>query len=229
MLKDGRMAAICAMVREGAVVCDVGTDHAIIPAELLKSGRCRRAVITDISAASLEKGIKNIQKQGLSERTSAFLADGTVGVNLDDVTDVIIAGMGGELITGIISRDERLKTRGMRLVLQPMSRAHLLRAYLSENGFSVLREVKAVSGRRVYAVINAEYTGKAEKTGIREMYLGKYAESQNEAERGYAEKELQALTARLTGINASDKSAKYAAEREEVLEIIEEIQKFLRK
>ena len=49
-----RLAACAALVTEGGVVCDVGTDHAYLPAELLRQNRCPRAVVTDIHAGPLE-------------------------------------------------------------------------------------------------------------------------------------------------------------------------------
>ncbi len=227
MLKDERMSAICGMVRDGAVVCDVGTDHAIIPAELLKNGRCKRAVITDISAPSLEKGIKNIKKEGLSDKVSAFLANGTLGADLEGVTDIIIAGMGGELIAEILSQDERLKRHGLRFILQPMSRAHILRKYLFENGFETVYEVKAAVERRIYAVINAEYTGICGRPCLRDIYLGAGADAGKETDRRYAEKELRALKTKLSGIEKSGSPERHAAERERVNRLIGEITGFL--
>ena len=40
-LKDRRMAKIAEAVREGITVFDIGSDHALIPVYLLKSGNVR--------------------------------------------------------------------------------------------------------------------------------------------------------------------------------------------
>lgn len=230
MLKDERMAVICSMVRDGAVVCDVGTDHAIIPAELLKSGKCVRAVITDISVPSLEKGIKNIKKERLSDKVSAYEANGTLGAELDGVTDIVIAGMGGELISEIIAQDERLKRPGLHFILQPMSRAPQLRKFLFENGFEIINERKASVDRRVYAVINAEYTGVREQYELRELYLGpeRFLSGESSADRRYAEKELSQIKTRLQGIDSSANPEEHAAERAALERIAHQICDFLR-
>ena len=55
-----RLAACAAQVTPAGVVCDVGTDHAYLPAELLQSGRCTRAVATDIHAGPLEDDYNGI-------------------------------------------------------------------------------------------------------------------------------------------------------------------------
>ena len=54
MMLTKRLAACAAQVTPGGVICDVGTDHAYLPAELLRQNRCTRAVATDIHAGPLE-------------------------------------------------------------------------------------------------------------------------------------------------------------------------------
>ena len=44
-----RLCAAADFVRPGAVVADVGTDHAYLPIALCQSGRARSAVASDIN------------------------------------------------------------------------------------------------------------------------------------------------------------------------------------
>lgn len=206
MLKDNRMRAIADFVREGATVCDVGTDHAFIPVELLLSGKCKGAVITDISAPSLEKGVTNVKKNGLRDKVKSFCANGTLGAELDGVTDVIIAGMGGELIAAILSQDPRLKNEELRFILQPMSRAEELRIFLAENGFETETEIKVESEGRVYAILCVKYTSKAFATDTRYILLGATPNAKNASDIRYAEKLLRVLQIKKDGIAMSAKS-----------------------
>ena len=204
MLKDERMTLIYRLVRDGKNALDVGTDHAIIPIELVKSGRSPRAAVTDISRPSLEKGIRNIAAAGLSDKISAYCTDGTLGVPLDTVDDVIIAGMGGELIVKILSQDERLKSEKLRFILQPMTKPEETRRYLYENGFSVLSETKVISEGRVYAVISAEYSGMITEYSARDLLLGVTPSRDCYADRVFAERLLSSLTVRLSGLNKAE-------------------------
>ena len=226
MLKDNRMRVIADLVRQGATVCDVGTDHAFIPVELLLSGKCKRAVITDISAPSLEKGITNVKKNGLLNKVKSFCANGTLGAELDGVTDVIIAGMGGELISAILSQDPRLKNQDLHFILQPMSRAEELRIFLAENGFETETEIKVMSEGRVYAVLSVKYTGKSFVPDTLYILLGTTPNAENEADIRYAEKLLRVLQTKKDGLAMS---VKYDIDTSDIDGKISCVSKFLGK
>ena len=68
-----RLAACAAQVTPAGVVCDVGTDHAYLPAELLQSGRCTRAVATDIHAGPLEAARRTLTEAGVLEQAELRL------------------------------------------------------------------------------------------------------------------------------------------------------------
>ncbi len=225
MLKDNRMRVIADLVRQGATVCDVGTDHAFIPVELLLSGKCRSAVITDISAPSLEKGVTNVRKNGLSDKVKPFYANGTLGAELDGVTDVIIAGMGGELISEILSQDPRLKNEALRFILQPMSRAEELRLFLSENGFETESEIKVESEGRVYAVLSVKYTGNPFTADTRYILLGATPNAENEADKRYAEKLIRVLQTKKDGISMSARNGIDTSDIDEKLRCVNEFLK----
>ena len=226
MLKDGRMETIYGMVRKGVTVCDVGTDHAIIPIELVKTGVCRSAIATDISAPSLEKGAQNIKKAGCAGKIKTYCTNGTLMVPFDKNMDFIIAGMGGELIVKILSQDERLKDPNFRFILQPMSRAEELRVFLAENGFKMLSECKTEGDGRIYSVINAEYNGEKYALSKMEMVFGVTPDRENHLERIYAEKEEKRLVAKLSGLENSD-SEESIAEKQRTLDLLAEIRNYI--
>ena len=205
MLKDERMTLIYSLVRDGKNVLDVGTDHAIIPIELVKNKISPRGTVTDISRPSLDKGIKNIAAAGLGGKIDAYCTDGTLGVPLESVDDVIIAGMGGELIVKILSQDERLRLERLRFILQPMTKPEETRKFLYENGFNVLSEEKVISEGRVYAVILAEYDGKRKDYSLTDLLLGTTPKRENGADVIYAERLLSVLNTRLSGLKRADK------------------------
>ena len=221
MLKDERMTLIYNLVRDGKTVLDVGTDHAIIPIELVKNGKSPRATETDISTPSLEKGIKNISLAGLSEKISAYCTDGTLGVPLENVDDIIIAGMGGELIMKILSQDERLRSEKFRFILQPMTKPEELRRYLYQNGFAVISEQKILAEGRAYAVIFAEFNGKTVDFTDTDILLGVTPNRENRADVIYAERLLSALSTRLSGLNkAEEKDVILIAKTEKEIETV---------
>ena len=134
-----RLSLIASLVPQGASVCDVGTDHGLLPAYLFLKGGMRSVSATDINEAPLERAKKSL-KRYRAEGVNLILCDGLAEIDpaLDD--SVIIAGMGGEVIGGIIDRAEFLKSDKVTLILQPMTGADELRGYLAQNGFNIEAE-----------------------------------------------------------------------------------------
>ncbi len=158
---DDRLLLISSMVRDGAVVLDVGTDHAYIPIYLIKSGICKKAVASDINRGPLTRACDNAQRFGVFEKINFCLGNGIEEIHPEryGVTDIIIAGMGGELIAGIIDKSEYTRIPGVRLILQPMSTLQELRGYLAEMGYAIVDEKLCRAGGKYYTCIAAEYDG----------------------------------------------------------------------
>ena len=162
----------CASMVTGAFVCDIGTDHAYLPVYLVMSGKCRQAIATDIKEGPLNSAKGTLKRYGVSSSIKLILSDGFDKVNPKGVTDVVIAGLGGENIRDILaSKKAEFIRNGINLVLQPMSKAEVLRAWLAENGFAVLKET-AVKDNHVYTVMQAHYTGEKRVISEAEAYIG---------------------------------------------------------
>lgn len=168
----------CAAMVTGDVVCDIGTDHAYLPAYLVKSGRCRRVIATDIKDGPLASARGTLKRFGIQQEVQLVLSDGFDKVQPKGVTDVVIAGMGGETIRDILGKKsaEFLRKSQINLILQPMSKAEILRTWLAENGFEIIKEV-AVKDTHVYSVIQAQFTGEIRTLTGAEPYVGKLRRS----------------------------------------------------
>ena len=149
----------CAAMVQGSYACDIGTDHALLPIYLVKSGKCTQVLATDIKEGPLSAAQKGLKRYQAEQHIRLCLSDGLERVSPQGITDVIAAGMGGETIRDILAAPcaEWLK-RGTNLVLQPMTRSELLRKWLAEHGFAVTKET-SVKDTHLYTVMQAHYTG----------------------------------------------------------------------
>lgn len=154
---DGRLLTVSDLVRQGAVFADIGTDHAYLPLYLLQEGRISRAVASDVAKGPLERARRNVMSVGQSEKVTLLLCDGLSGMEGLGLTDIAICGMGGEVIASILSAAPFVREKGIRLILQPMSKASLLRKYLYENGFAIEEERVAASSGKIYFCLAASY------------------------------------------------------------------------
>ena len=135
---DARLLAVASMVRNGAYLADVGTDHAYLPVYLAECKKISGAVASDIHKGPLESADKNIREAGFSDKICTVLTDGLQGLEKYPVTDIAIAGMGGLMIRNILEKAQFLRTENSpHLILQPMQHIPELRRYLGEQGFSV--------------------------------------------------------------------------------------------
>ena len=177
---DGRLSSAAKFVRQGAVFADIGTDHAHLPIFLLKTGVIDRAVCSDINKGPLDKARENAKESDLLSKIDFVLTDGASALEGYGITDVAICGMGGELIARIIKNAPHLHEKGIRLILQPMSKIAHLRENLAALGFSVLSESYSEADGKFYVCIMAEYTAEAKEISEAEAEFGKlYIDNDN--------------------------------------------------
>ena len=155
---DNRLKVCADMVSGNGIVCDVGTDHAYLPAYLIENNICDYAIASDINEGPLKFAQQTIIKYHIEDKIRLLKSDGLKNIPSENVSDVVIAGMGGETIAEIISGTQWLKS-GVNLVLQPMTRAGYLRKWLYKNGFEIAEEKAVIQDRFIYTAIRAFYSG----------------------------------------------------------------------
>ena len=188
----GRLSLCAEYVREGSRLADIGTDHGYLPIALCQSGRIPSALACDINPLPLRSAEKNITDAGLSDRIKTRLSDGLSEVGEDEVDDVVIAGMGGELIARIIDGCEWLKNADKRLILQPMTRHDVLVGRLYENGFMIEEQAGVFDSGKYYTVMRVCYNGQAKKCDTYEAVVGRLTPD-SEASIGFLTKCLNQL------------------------------------
>ena len=135
-----RLRAIADLVPDGCgCLADIGTDHGYVPVSLLLEGRVRRAVAADIGELPLDHARRTAGQWGVTEKLDFRLGDGLAVLAPGEAETIVIAGMGGDAIAEILTAAPWSRA-GPLLLLQPMSKAEALRAFLPENGYAVLAE-----------------------------------------------------------------------------------------
>lgn len=157
-----RLQKIYDQVQPGETVCDVGTDHGYVPLALLESGKSPKAIMSDISAGSLAKCLENA-KSLLPSASPFDLRQGS-GIEVlepGEVDTVIMAGMGGMLISEILGKDYRHSHSFRRYILQPRKHVGRLRYWLLDNDFTVVHEDLAREGKFIWPILTVESFGRA--------------------------------------------------------------------
>jgi len=161
-----RLMTAVPFVRSGHLTADIGTDHAYLPIYLCETGRLTPvlakngetlcAIAADINQGPVDRADQHIASAGLSRCIRTVRTDGLNGLDVYDPDDVIIFGMGGELIASILAAAPWVNASGKRFILQPMTHAEKLRAYLLSAGYVIKGEILSREGDRIYQTICAE-------------------------------------------------------------------------
>ncbi len=154
-----RLKAAADFVRCGKKIADIGTDHAHLPIYLVKNGICPCAVASDVRPGPIANAKENVEQAGLEDKISLRLASGLDKVKPDEADDIVIAGMGGILISELIEKATWLKDTEKHLVLQPQSHAEILREFLTQNGYYIEKEEICEDAGRLYCVMSIYYDG----------------------------------------------------------------------
>lgn len=204
MIIDKRLKVCAEFVCGTGTVCDIGTDHAYLPVYLVKENICVNAVAADINDGPLSAAKQTIEKNNLTDKIYVIKSDGLKNISPENVSDVIIAGMGGELICEILSRCEWIKN-GINIILQPMTHAPVLRKWLFENGFEIIKEKPVCDGRFAYSVMKVRYSGKIISPNLFLCEIGKI-NSDDKDSAAYLEKQKDRLLKIIKGQNESKNS-----------------------
>ena len=152
-----RLETVASFVPKGAVLLDVGSDHAYLPIELVEKGHIDRAIAGEVVEGPYQSAVKNVESHGLTEKIQVRLANGLAAFEeADQVSVITIAGMGGHLIATILEEGLDKLANVERLILQPNNREDELRSWLQEHGFQIIAESILKEAGKFYEIIVAE-------------------------------------------------------------------------
>lgn len=194
----GRLSLCADYVREDSRLADIGTDHGYLPIALCQSGKIPSALACDINELPLQTAEENIEKYGLSDRIATRLSDGLEKVRPEEADDVVIAGMGGELIRDILAAAPWVRDGKKHLVLQPMTRHEALVTWLVENGFAILRQEAVLDEGKYYTVLCARFSGENKPCDLYHAIIGKL-DPHDEKSRGFLCRSIQNLRNKCKG------------------------------
>ena len=131
-----------------ALAADIGTDHALLPAALLRAGRCGRMILTDISESALLRARGEMTRCRLLDRVSLRCGDGLAPIDAP-CGMISILGMGGRTIAGILRRGAP-QLQGAGLLLSAHTDLPLVRAAVADIGYHLAAEIPCRDRGRYY-------------------------------------------------------------------------------
>ena len=152
-----RLELVASFVPQGAILLDVGSDHAYLPIELVERGQIEAAIAGEVVDGPYQSAVKNVEAHGLKEKIQVRLANGLAAFEeADQVSVITIAGMGGRLIATILEEGLDKLVNVERLILQPNNREDDLRIWLQDHGFQIVAESILEEAGKFYEILVVE-------------------------------------------------------------------------
>lgn len=173
IILEERLAQLAAMVDQGARIADIGTDHAYLPIELVKTGKVDFAIASDVAKGPLKNAKNDIKQAGLQEKISARLGSGLVTIEpADQIDTVIIAGMGGKLMVDLLQEAKQRGELYPTLILEPNVGEPNVRKWLQDNNYQIIQEKIIEVAGHIYELIKAVHSQEKKPLTQKEIYFG---------------------------------------------------------
>ena len=202
-----RLLACAGLVRPGSRVADIGCDHGYLGIYLLTQGIAASMIEADINEGPLQSAMRNADKFGVRDQMTFYLSDGAKNIPRDFDT-LVCAGMGGDTMIHILENASWLRSDRYRLILQCQSKTPMLRSYLSEKGWHIVRELVMRDGRFLYTVMEVLWQPDAPRLTLAQTYISPaLLENSGEALREYYDRIVEGLRLAVTHQQDAEKKA----------------------
>lgn len=170
-----RISFIASLTKGLKSVVDCGIDHGYTLISAIRDYGVSFGYGIDVNKDPLEAARINIEKAGLTDKTKLILSDGLQDLeeNMKEQPEgLIITGMGGSLITEILSYDLDLSKSFKRLILSAHNDTPKLRYFLINRGFKITEEYMLEENNHIYEVIVATTEPLTKKYDYYDMVFG---------------------------------------------------------
>ncbi len=150
-----RLQKIIDLLASPTKVADIGTDHAYIPIYLAQNSKSEVLIASDINQMPCQAAYEHIKEAELADQIEVRQGAGLSTLEVGEVEQAIIAGMGSRTIIDILKADYKLAQKLDKIILQPMAGAGLLRRWLYHNNFKIIEEGLVKEEEHLYQFIVA--------------------------------------------------------------------------
>ncbi|MFZ2538352.1 MAG: class I SAM-dependent methyltransferase [Oscillospiraceae bacterium] len=220
---DKRLKVAASYVRSDCNCVDVGTDHAYLAVYLYENKITEHIVACDINEKPLNAAKRTIKEHNLTGKIEVIQSNGLQNISSDQAQDIIICGMGGELIMSIILSSSYTKSSDKRFILQPMTNAPYLRKSLYENGYEIISETPVIDKNHVYTVMLVQYTGSVVEISPLFSMVGKISNHKSDASEKYIMHQFNKQKKMADGLKKSSEKAELADDCEKLADEIKQL------
>lgn len=224
-----RLQVIADSINHCDVLADVGTDHAYLPIYLVLNKKIAKAIASDINKGPIDIAQKRVNQYHLQNQIETRQGNGLAVLKPYEADTIVIAGMGGMLISEIIEQSKDVAQAAKMLIMQPMLDSGKLRSYLLASGFEIIEEELAKEDRKIYEILWARYTGQAQEPKELMNIGDKIIQKRHPLAKEFIEKEMTELNNILQKLQnkETELSQKRIEECQKLLDYYNEVKKWV--
>jgi tRNA (adenine22-N1)-methyltransferase len=153
-MKLSKRLSLCAKYTDGFVnLADIGTDHALLPIVCVNNGYVLKAQAIDNKRGPFVIAYSNVKRYEKTDKITVKFSDGISEID-DDTDVVVIAGLGGDLISQILLKDDTKQVK--RFILQPNKKTEDIREILKDINYKIVDELVFEDQKKIYDIIIIE-------------------------------------------------------------------------
>lgn len=148
-----RLKTISTYLKAGSIFADIGSDHALLPVYVCMHDVRAKAIAGEVNQGPYQSALDNVRRYHLRNRIDVRLGDGLDILYTGEVSELVIAGMGGTLITTILEKGCDKLNAVETLIIQPNNNEKKTREWLENNQFTITNEAIIKENGHIYEII----------------------------------------------------------------------------
>ncbi|MGP4072502.1 tRNA (adenine(22)-N(1))-methyltransferase [Piscibacillus sp. B03] len=154
------------------VLADIGSDHAYLPCYVCLQNPDIKAIAGEVNVGPSESAQAQVNQFGLTNRIDVRLGDGLSVLEPEEADCIVIAGMGGSLITSILENGKSKLSNVNRLILQPNIDAQSIREFAVDHQYQIVDEQILDEDGYIYEIVVLEPSEDHVQYSDKELFLG---------------------------------------------------------
>lgn len=149
-----RLQNVAEFITPGVTFADIGSDHAYLPCYLCMHDSSMSAIAGEVQMGPYNSAKKTVNFYNMADQVDVRFGDGLEVID-ENITEIVIAGMGGSLIQSILDNGSHKLGSVQRLVIQPNNHAEYVRNAMLKYNYTICDEIIMEENKRIYEIIVA--------------------------------------------------------------------------
>ncbi|QKY69477.1 class I SAM-dependent methyltransferase [Lentibacillus sp. CBA3610] len=169
---SGRLENVASLIPKGAEFADIGSDHGYLPCYVCLHDESAQAVAGEVNEGPFLSAQETVKRYGLAKRIDVRLGNGLEILKDGEVNLVVLAGMGGALISTILDEGkDRLKSI-KRIIAQPNVGERRVRQWFYTHGYTITNEAMIKENGHIYEIIAGDKNPTTQEMTEKQLLFG---------------------------------------------------------